>query len=449
MAKFEPKIYLEKKGNDKDSYYYFVLNATLFDKDKRFRWRIKDHLGNNLQIPCRFIEETTPIKFKKRLPIKELYYQDVINSIEVRISEVKAAFMKVLLYCKNIGILDNDVFEGRFLSELGLSNLIKRKKGIQTSTVVEYIELCIEKTKKENTAKQWRTVKNIIRYTTPKLTFDEINDDFREKFKKVLLSELKEEGADGSIVWQKQVYKLSSANKIIKTLNGFIGKSFDEKVHNNEYRIPILNKDLDDIEEVSGTKTKLYLTEKQIRLIYEHQTNDEELNIIKDLFLCMCYTGMRVSDVVKITSEHITYNQNGKLCITKKAHKTGKEFGVPCVYEELNEICQKYNGFPKLHRRTTNIDVVLNEQIKLICKQIPEFGKEYTYKEDVGGGVIETKKSPIFQLITNHTARRSFISNNKDRYTIDEMKMFTGLSSDILVEFYDKRDIVTKLNNYK
>ncbi len=155
----------------------------------------------------------------------------------------------------------------------------------------------------------------------------------------------------------------------------------------------------------------IYLSTKEINKIYETQIDNEKLSNAKDWLIIGLYTGLRVSDLTKLTAKDIDDD-----FIYKKTHKTKFPVIIP-IHKHVREILNKRNG--KFPRRIS--DQKLNDYIKEVCKiagitEIVEGGKmcPVEIEEEGKKKIIHRKidgKYPKHELVTTHTCRRSFASN--------------------------------------
>lgn len=143
----------------------------------------------------------------------------------------------------------------------------------------------------------------------------------------------------------------------------------------------------------------IYLNEDELTEI-KMLDLDEKLDNVRDLFLIGCYTGLRFSDFSILKPGNIS---DGYIRI--KQVKTGDPVVIP-VHPVVKGILAKRDG--ELPRQITNEK--LNEYLK-------DLGKETkSLKGDVGKGITKggTKtyvNVPKWSLLTTHTARRSFATN--------------------------------------
>jgi site-specific recombinase XerD len=121
---------------------------------------------------------------------------------------------------------------------------------------------------------------------------------------------------------------------------------------------------------------------------------------VRDLFLIGCHTGLRMSDFSRLTSHHI---KEGFITIEQK--KTKDNVVIP-VHSVVKKILKKYNG--DLPGAISGQK--FNEYLKEICKKVPALtGNES--KRQTRGGFKTITTLQKWKMISSHTARRSFCTN--------------------------------------
>lgn len=124
------------------------------------------------------------------------------------------------------------------------------------------------------------------------------------------------------------------------------------------------------------------------------------LENVRDLFLVGAYTGLRFSDLSNLTTRNL---DNGFIKV--KQAKTGQPVTIP-VHKVVSEIIAKYGGaMPR---------ALSNEKMNAYLKEIGQMSdslKKIESKSMTKGGLQVTKQFQKWQLLTTHTARRSFATN--------------------------------------
>jgi integrase len=139
---------------------------------------------------------------------------------------------------------------------------------------------------------------------------------------------------------------------------------------------------------------------------------------------------LRFSDLIKINRTNITEGGNGLFFLNGIAVKTDTPFNI-----ELSN--RTYEIF---ERNNFTLNLMSNQKanlyLKKLLEQIDEFQKfssKYDYKDEQG----QTHHYRLFELVSFHTARRSFITTLLDnRYSINEIMTRTGHSKPSTLEKY-------------
>jgi integrase len=149
------------------------------------------------------------------------------------------------------------------------------------------------------------------------------------------------------------------------------------------------------------TSDKIYLTAKEISHIRAIELSGyEKLEKIRDMFVIACHTGLRFSDLVRL--QPANFNLTEKI-IRIRTQKTDAMVYIPLAPDVLS-ICEKYKfRLPRISNSTFNT-----------C--IKEIGRQAGLVDIVDFSISKGSRKirhsvPKYQLITSHTARRSFATN--------------------------------------
>lgn len=144
---------------------------------------------------------------------------------------------------------------------------------------------------------------------------------------------------------------------------------------------------------VHGEPTQnVYLTEEEIRRIYDYSPQSEEERYVRKIFLISCYTGARHSDAETMTADNIDGDT-----LSYVSQKTKTECRLP-AHIHLHELIA--DG--------THIEINalnFNETLRGICRKCEITGKMKLFRR---GGVELNHK---YNFVASHTARRSFCTN--------------------------------------
>lgn len=132
------------------------------------------------------------------------------------------------------------------------------------------------------------------------------------------------------------------------------------------------------------------------------------LKLVRDHFVFSCSIGQRISDSKRIDPS----NFNGDIYeVTQQ--KTGNRAKVnlkDCAidYDVIKEILERYGWKAPAYNMDTNL---YNKLLHLLLRVIGgPFDKIISW-ENKENGVITRESAPMWQLITSHVARRTFITN--------------------------------------
>lgn len=205
----------------------------------------------------------------------------------------------------------------------------------------------------------------------------------------------------------------------LKKLRFFMNWSFNRGYHQEtDYKKITINEML---------RTVIYLTEDELKRLYNYDFHSQRLNQARDKFMFGCLTGLAFADLDTLTHDHI---HNGTL--TKHREKTGKRVVVELADAAL-AIIDRYKhtwqALPKISNQKLNL------YIKECCK-IAGIDSPVVYKDFTGGRVTE-KTAPKYELIGTHNARKTFITLFHDKTKdLVSTKQMAGITMDKTLRHY-------------
>lgn len=148
---------------------------------------------------------------------------------------------------------------------------------------------------------------------------------------------------------------------------------------------------------------KVYLTMAELKTLQDFNFDHRPgLRNAVDLFLIGAFTGLRYSDFSKLKLENIE-TISGHEIIRIRQIKTGGVVLIP-VHPVVREVIQRNNGVPRMISGQK-----LNDFIKEACQLAGITQNSILYFNQAG--VNRSKVVSKYELITTHTARRSFATN--------------------------------------
>lgn len=191
------------------------------------------------------------------------------------------------------------------------------------------------------------------------------------------------------------------------------------------------------------------LTPQELELIEKCTFSDEHLQTAKDWLLISCYSGQRISDFMRFNTSMITEKtiKNVKrYFIEFTQEKTKKQMLLP-LNDKIIKILKK-NGwnFPRKMSEPR-----YNEHIKKVCEYVGineevegslSIEEENDSKQNTPISKSKNKRRkvkgiyPKYKLISSHTGRRSFASNNFGTIPTPLLMRATGHSSEAMLLKY-------------
>lgn len=187
----------------------------------------------------------------------------------------------------------------------------------------------------------------------------------------------------------------------LPALNGFLNWAVNnEYIEENKFkgiRFPF----------VVTERYKLALNESEVKTLHDLDlSNNKRLRDVRDVFLIECYTGVRYSDVNKITSDNIKGNE-----LHIYTQKSAKNNVIIPLRKEAIEIINRY--------RFNNKELPLksNQKMNDYLKELGElagFIDSIIWVEASGRNMVE-KKAKKYEKLSTHVGRRTFITTNINR----------------------------------
>jgi integrase len=159
---------------------------------------------------------------------------------------------------------------------------------------------------------------------------------------------------------------------------------------------------------VSGEDAKnIYLTLDELETLHKLDLSQNyRLEKVRDLFLVGCFTGLRFSDFTNIKPEHLRVI-DGVQVIDIFTQKTKEPVTIP-IHPKVKEVFAKYRNAETILPRTLS-NQKMNQYLKELGA-LANINEEIMVTISVGGKHKEDKKIK-YEMISTHTARRSFATN--------------------------------------
>lgn len=149
-----------------------------------------------------------------------------------------------------------------------------------------------------------------------------------------------------------------------------------------------------------------FLTEEEIRTIKNKDFIGKGLNLVRDIFIFSCYTGLAYIDIFNLTKEQITIDVDRNFWIMTNRQKTGTNSNIPLL-PIAEEIIRKYENHPLVSNSGKLLPVYSNQKVNEYLKTIAD-------------------NCNINKKLTFHCARHTFattvtLSNNVSMESVSKM----------------------------
>ena len=243
-----------------------------------------------------------------------------------------------------------------------------------------------------------------------KVEFESIDLEFYFSF--IEYMQTKEKG-DGTL------YATNTIGKHIKTLKTILNSATNEGYNSNsKYRHP-------EFKIVKELTTAVYLNMDELKKMVELDLSKyPQHEKARDIFIMGCETGQRISDYNNFSNCQIIKEEDGDYIevVQKKTNNRVYCFITPVMRDIMNK---RYNGKPP----TPMIEQYINSCIKEVG-QMAEINEKIRFERTEGGEKL-VKQVPKYELISSHTARRSYSTiKYKLGVKVHDIMVFTGHKSE-------------------
>jgi len=248
-----------------------------------------------------------------------------------------------------------------------------------------------------------------------KLEFENIDRDFYDSFKNYMEKELQ--------------FSVNTIGKHIKQIKTVLNEATELGINTNlRYKAKHFKVITEDV-------NNIYLNESELMDLRNLDlSKNERLAKVRDLFLIGCWTGLRFSDFTRLTVESITNDEEGNHYFNITTQKTETEVSIP-IFPELMPVLNQYGGIKNLSLPKGISNQKMNEYLKELAEKVESLNVPFV-KDMTKAGIKLTSNKMKWELISTHTARRSFATNmfNRQPEHVSLIKSITGHKTD--EEFY-------------
>lgn len=157
-----------------------------------------------------------------------------------------------------------------------------------------------------------------------------------------------------------------------------------------------------------------FLSTKELEAVESFATEIERLNIVKDLFIFSCYTGIAYVDIMQLTKDNVLLGIDGSQWIITNRQKTNTPVKVP-ILEPVQRIINKYKNNVRAVSKGTLLPVLSNQKLNSYLKEIAD--------------VCGIKKNLTFHMARHTFATTVTLTNGVPIETVSKLLGHTKLAT--------------------
>ncbi len=233
----------------------------------------------------------------------------------------------------------------------------------------------------------------------------------------------------GSVMIRKRKWRPVTHGKHLARFKSVLKAAFTSGVHTN----PIFQ--TNHFQVVTSKSQGIALTDEEIQSFIDVElTKFGRLDRVRDLFIILCHTGLRLSDAKRLTLENIVSDKSGDRFIQTVQEKTDNPV-TTILTKDVDRILTKWDGCPN-----GISDQKFNKYLKELSEMVLD-NSETVLQSYIQGGIPVNKRVPRWSLVSSHVGRRSFATNSF-RKGIDPLtiRQITGHKDHRSFESYVKID---------
>jgi site-specific recombinase XerD len=114
-----------------------------------------------------------------------------------------------------------------------------------------------------------------------------------------------------------------------------------------------------------------HLSEKELSAMEKKEITIERIDMVRDLFVFCCYTGLSYVDVINLTSDNIVEATDGEMWVRTCRQKTETPVNTPLLPKAV-VILKKYKGNLRASVTSTIFPVISNQKVNSYLKEIAD-----------------------------------------------------------------------------
>ena len=205
------------------------------------------------------------------------------------------------------------------------------------------------------TLERYKTAKRHLR--------DYINDEYQAK--DILIREINHKFITGFEYYLKSE-KHCAHNTAVKYITNF------KKIVRIAYANDWIDKDpFFNWKGILKTVKREFLTKEEIQTLIEKEFSIARLNLVKDIFVFSCFTGLAYADVKELSKNNIVIGIDGERWIQTTRKKTKTRSNIPLL-ASAETISQKYEAHSDIINSNKLLPILSNQKMNAYLKEIAD-----------------------------------------------------------------------------
>ena len=159
---------------------------------------------------------------------------------------------------------------------------------------------------------------------------------------------------------------------------------------------------------------RTFLSQEELNSIQNYKTDIERIQVVKDLFIFSCYTGIAYCDTMSLTPQNILLGIDGNKWIYTQRSKTKTSVKIP-ILSPVQIIIDKYKDHPRTEDKGTLLPTLSNQKMNSYLKEIAD--------------VCRIKKHLTFHMARHTFATTVTLTNGVPIETVSKMLGHTKLTT--------------------
>lgn len=157
-----------------------------------------------------------------------------------------------------------------------------------------------------------------------------------------------------------------------------------------------------------------HLSERELSAMEKKEITIERIDMVRDLFIFCCYTGLSYVDVISLTFDNIVEATDGEMWVRTCRQKTETPVNIPLLPNAV-AILKKYKGNLRASVTNTLFPVISNQKVNAYLKEIAD--------------LCEIKKHITFHLARHTFATTVTLSNGVPIETVSKILGHTKIAT--------------------